>query len=562
MTALGLLAAAGPLQAGSAEPAPELRVGAIELQRNEIFTEQEMADSGRLYRLLRRTMNKLHVDTRAHVLRRELLFREDEPYRPELLAETERNLRALGFLADVSVAAVDTTADGRVNVRVVTQETWTLETSVSYSLGGGGSQRWSVQLSENNFLGRGVSAGGGVGENEDSTYWNLWYAQRRLLQADLTLNLQYARREDGEIARASVGRPFYALDDASAIEVAAWNSSWENRIYLSNAGPAGYDPAQAQSLYVRVPYRDRGVELAAQLRVSPAGTGRVWRLGAGLRVNETRFAFAPAPYELSDGRYADVGWLLDDGQPVARQQGSTVFPHFWLRTVGRAWVKQRYLLQYGPIEDVPLAWDLDVKVGPAGDLVGSTAAWGRPRWRVEAAALKWRRLLGGHAMLLAVAEAETGDRQVRNYVYDVVGGWMGRTSSSAPWLLRAFAEYGQGHQLSGTQALVLGLDRGLRTLEYDGMAGDRLLRWNVEVGRATRWTPAGLFRLGLGAYYGGGYARWRDETRRRADVPQELGLGLRFGPIRSARSQIARVDFTVDTRTGSTSVTAATGGYF
>jgi len=557
---LGLCLLPGLWRAAAAEPAA-LTVGRITISSQAIFSRQEIDESGGLNRLLRGTMNRFHVDTRAGIIRHELLFREGDAYDPLLLDETERNLRALGFLTEVSVTAVDTTADGRVDILVSSRETWTLETSVSYSQAGGGDQRWSLELSEDNFLGRGVTVGAGLGEDENSTFWNLWYRQRRL-SAGLTLDLQYSKRGDGEIRRLAVGRPFYAQDDAWSVDVAGWDSGWEQRIYLSNGGPAGADAQRTASLYTRAPYADRAVQAAVQRRLSPTGRGRVWRLGAGLRAQERLFDLGTGLFGLSDGRVADLGWLLDAGSPLARRQGTLVYPYLWLRTLGRSWAKVTYARQYGPVEDIPLGWDLDLKLGPAGGAVGSTSAWERERWRAEAAFQKWLPLLGGHAMLAAAGEGESGDRQVRNYVYDEVACWMRRSASATPWLLRGFAEYAQGDGLSGAQALVLGLDRGVRTLDYDGMAGDRLVRWNVEVGRATAWRPAGLFRLGLAAFYAGGGAWWRDETRTAADLRHEVGLGLRFGPTRSAGSRIARVDVALDLDGGSPVLTAVTGGDF
>src|SRR5947208_16177851 len=44
--------------------------------------------------------DRLHVETRDHVIRRELLFQEGDPADPDVLCETARNLRRLGFLHD------------------------------------------------------------------------------------------------------------------------------------------------------------------------------------------------------------------------------------------------------------------------------------------------------------------------------------------------------------------------------------------------------------------------------------------------------------------------------
>lgn len=569
MTALAFaVAAAGPAcLAGAASDrsaGPDsLVVGAVTLERESIFTRAEVDSAAGMGGFLRRLSNRLHATTRSHVLSREFLFREGAPYRPELLAETERNLRALGYLAEVSVTPGDTTADGRVPVHVATRESWTLKSDVTFALDAGGASRWTFQLSDANFLGYGVTAGAGLGRDLTSDYWNLWYRQRRIAGSGLALGLDYGQRSEGHFRRIDLSRPFYALDDPAAIESRAWDTRFRKRFYLSNAGPAGLDPASGQSLHAGIPYRERGFELGAQRRLSAEGRGRVWRVGAGARVQERRFSPDAEAGDLSDGRTAPLDWLSAPGEPYAREQGTTVFPYLWLRTVSRHWVKAQYVLQYGGPEDIALGWDVEVKAGPAGGSVGSTTADARARWRLEARAQHWLPLGPGYALLLGEGEADLGSPSVRNHRWNVVAGWMtARGPGHAPWLTRVFVEAGRGAAVTGARPFLLGVDRGLRTLAVDGMAGDRLLRANAEVGRATAIRPLGLFRLGVAAFAGAGSAWWADEARSARDLRREVGLGLRFGPVRSANAETARLDVAWPLDGGGAEFIAATGGLF
>jgi hypothetical protein len=574
MTALGLAlafraapcAAADDLPAAPPEavaPATGLRVGEIVLDREDIFTRAEVAESSGLGGFMQRWSNRLHATTRPHVLRHEFLFREGDVYSPELLAETERNLRALGFLAEVAVAATDTAADGTVSVRVVTRESWSLETDVTFSLSAGGEARWSAQLADKNFLGYGVTAGAGVGRDLTSEYWNLWYRQRRVAGSGLTLGLDYARRTEGHHRQVELSRPFYALDDPAGFESRAWDSLWRNRFYFSNAGPAGRDPAREASLYSEIPYEDRGIDLGAQVRVGGVGKHRNWRLGLGVRVQERLFTPDAQASVLSDGRVVPLDWLTAPDQPYAREQGTTVFPYLWLRTVSRRWVKAHHLLQYGGLEDVELGWDVDLRCGPAGGRLGSTTAGGAERFRVEARLQRWMPLGAGHVVLRGDAEADLGPDTASNHRWNVVTGWMTHSGPAAsPWLTRLFLEAGQGAKMSGARPFLVGAERGMRTLPLDGMAGDRMLRGNFEVGRATTAQPFGVFRLGLAAFCGAGAAWWNDEARSAQDLRREVGLGLRFGPVRSANAELARLDIAWPLDGGGPQVAAVTGGYF
>lgn len=566
MTILAVVAAMPAFVAAAAAaepPATGLRIGEVTLEREDIFTRAEVDSASGAVGFLKRLSNSLHAATRPHVLRREFLFREGDAYRPDLLAETERNLRGLGFLAEVTVAPVDTSRDGRVDVLVATRESWTLETDITFALDAGGSSRWTAQLSDRNFLGRGVTAGAGLGRDLSSDYWNLWYRQRRLAGSELTLGVDYAKRAEGHLRQVDLSRPFYALDDATGVEARAWSSRWRNRYYLSNGGPAGDDPARAASLFAEVPYEDVGWQFGLQRRLGPEGRGRIWRLGVGVRVQERRFHPDDRARELSDGRTVDLAFLDDPDGAYQREQGTLVYPHLWLRTVSRRWVTARHVLRYGGLEDLELGWDVDLRLGPAGGTVGSTTGDGRQRWRFEALLQRWLPLGPGYALALATAEGDLGSPAVRNHRWNLVAGWLTRSGPEAtPWLTRLFAEAAAGEHLTGARPFLLGSERGLRTLPVDGMAGDRLVRANLELGRATRVQPLGVFRVGVAAFCGVGSAWWADEARSAADLRREAGVGLRFGPVRSANVETARLDLAWSLDGGGPEIVAVTGGLF
>jgi hypothetical protein len=144
-----------------------------------------------------------------------------------------------------------------------------------------------------------------------------------------------------------------------------------------------------------------------------------------------------------------------------------------------------------------------------------------------------------------------------------VAGWVTASGPDAtPWLTRLFVEAGRGDGMTGARPFLLGAERGLRTLAVDGMAGDRLLRGNLELGRATALQPFGVFRLGVAAFCGAGAAWWDDEARSARDLRREVGVGLRFGPVRSANAEMARLDIAWSLDGGGPEIAAVTGGLF
>ena len=94
---LAALAAAAPPCFGQEAG---LRVGTIRIESLDVFSDEEAAQ-GWVYR----AANALHITTRVSVIRNFLLFKEGDPYDPNRLTETERNLRNLPFIKSASVLA-------------------------------------------------------------------------------------------------------------------------------------------------------------------------------------------------------------------------------------------------------------------------------------------------------------------------------------------------------------------------------------------------------------------------------------------------------------------------
>ena len=524
--------------------AEDLRVGEVVIERGDIFSPAEIREAPGLVALSRRVMNGLHTKTRAHVLRRELLFQEGDPYRPELLAETERNLRDLGYLNSISVAAMDTSAEGRVRIRVRVRDSWSLKTNMTYTRSAAGDARWNVTLSEVNFLGQGMTLGTGLGADENSTFTNFWFRRTRLTAAHLAVGLDYSQRGDGHIRSVFVVRPFHSLGEKWSFQLVARDQLFDERYYLSQADPSGQGAGVDHSLYALIPRHEKSLVAGLMVRFSPPDEGRLWRLGAGAEIRDQGFALDGQPvWELSDDRWVNLDYLAESGGPLDREQGLLVWPHLWLHTEGRNWAKTRFIWQYGPVEDVPLDGRLELKLGPAGEALGTDRGAGGALWRAELEAARWGRLGPGFWTLQTIAEGQTGARANRYHRANLWLGYMAHYGSGrSPWLTRVFAEAAHGDRLTGDRAFVLGLYRGLRTLDFDGQAGDRLVRWNLEQGKAAPWEVLGLFNTGVAVFYSGGAAWWQDEDRDLGSARHELGVGLRLGPTRAAGSFSSKLD--------------------
>jgi hypothetical protein len=131
-------------------PAGCPRIGNIFVDNNSVFLVGDPGLDPR-FTTAYRTANRLHVRTRESVIRRELLFHEGSCYRPELLEDSERILRATGYLADADVFSVRQ-PDGTYDVIVETRDEW----STRLEAAAGSSEVTGVELREDNLMGRGA----------------------------------------------------------------------------------------------------------------------------------------------------------------------------------------------------------------------------------------------------------------------------------------------------------------------------------------------------------------------------------------------------------------------
>ena len=539
--------------AAAQDPNPPLHVGEITVIVTDLYGRQDLDESGGLINFAYRTMNALHPATKGHVIRRELLMASGDPYDPELLAETERNLRSLGFLTNVSVAAVDTAGDGSVPVEVRVQETWSLSTHLSYSRSSA-SDRWTVLLSDRNFMGYGVKLEAGLGQDEDRDWQHLGFYHRRLFGRSLEWSGATIDLSDGYTHRMSLGRPFYAQDDRWNWTVQAWDNVFAPRYYLSRGPEAPADGAMR--IYASPTMHREGLTAMGNVRLSPVGQGRLWRLGIGITTERLSFADRDTIPVSGMTDFTPAEFRDAAGLAMLRESGRTARAFLTLETLGRHWTTDRYVLRYGVEEDFLLDPYLWLRAGPALADLGSD----HERMIIEAAGQDWSRFAGGWLMTSFSGQGAVGGPRDRWHLLDLSSGWHRKGLGG---LNRVWVEGAVARDVIGTMVPVLGLSRGLRTLEYDGMAGDRLVRWNLEHAHLVSNELFGFYHLAVAAFYAGGVAWWSDEPDERRVERQELGVGLRFGPSRSSRAEVSRLDLAwpLDGSSGP-QLTAATGGHF
>jgi hypothetical protein len=176
----------------SSPPNPELVIHRVQLQRRDIFDPNERS-------WLARLANGLHIRTRAPVIRREVLLRPGEPYDSALVAESERNLRALGIFRRVQIDSVRTDS-GRFRST-------------------GGEVAFTIGMIETNLLGTASQAALRYRNDPDRSSIAVGFRRRRLFAGTVGLGLQYENRSDGRVAGMALEQPFFAQTSRRAFRL-------------------------------------------------------------------------------------------------------------------------------------------------------------------------------------------------------------------------------------------------------------------------------------------------------------------------------------------------------
>jgi hemolysin activation/secretion protein len=206
-----------------AEP---LRVGKIIIRPLDVYSEDE-ATRGAVYGIA----SKLHIETRAAVIRKFLLFREGDPFRPERLAETERNLRGQRFLKSASVVA-QPPHDGVVDIVVTTQDSWSIAPETQAGNKGGASQV-GASIVETNLLGLGKAMAVRWDKTVDRTRFLVDYQDPTLNSSYWNARVTYGMNSDGYEHAFSLARPFYAFATPWSTDFELDDIRQNDRLYVA-----------------------------------------------------------------------------------------------------------------------------------------------------------------------------------------------------------------------------------------------------------------------------------------------------------------------------------------
>jgi hypothetical protein len=464
----------------------------VQLIRRDIFDPDERG-------WLARMANGLHIQTQAPVIRREVLLRPGQPYDSALVAESERNLRALGIFRRVQIDSVRT--DSGLVLRVLTKDGWSTQVDWRFR-STGGEVAFTIGMVETNLLGTASSAAVRYRKDPDRSSLALAFRRRRLFAGTIGLEFGYENRSDGRLSGIAVDRPFFSTTSANGFRLGLEDDDARVlRFFEGQEEPR--DTLSRRFTLARASY-------AWALRAATTGYLRLG-LSAQVQRDDTLRVGSSAPFE----------------RTVTGSVGSYL-----------VWNRSRFLVAHGYAgfareEDVDLGTTVRVGLHAAPSLLG----YERNGLAPEVSGRFGIRLPGGFGYVDASADG----------LYTAAGLDSGTVQLGGTVVLQPHPRHVGVLHLEGGwlknpvpgEEFDLGLGSGPRAFGSHSFTGDRSIFATAEYRYTLVDDLWGLVGLGLAGFVDHGGAWYSGSPRR---TGWDAGVGLRVGASRSTDVPALRFD--------------------
>lgn len=476
-------------------------VGVITIRRNDVFDAADPEENNRIFRLA----NRLHLDTREPVIRRQLLFAPGQPYSRRLLEESERLLRRNRYLYDAHIRPVRY-VDGRVDVVVETRDVWTLVVGAGVSRSGGVNES-RFELQDKNFLGYGKDLTLEYREDVDRTTTITRYFDPELLGSRWEFEALYEDLSDGSRQKYKIERPFFALDEHFSRGVTVVLDDREDRIYALGK--------------IRDRYRHQGDFLQVHNGWSRGlvdGFVHRWTLGYTYQ----RDLFVEVPEQ----------------PPVTALPKDRELSYPWLsfESIQDDYLKTKDLDSISRTEDLLRGRRWGFKLGYSSPEIGGD----KPQAIYDVhVADAWEIGQGGLLLFRAGVDGRAAEDQAQNMVAETVLRFYQRNFGHHAFVARFEGQLGSN--LDVDNQLLLGGDTGLRGYPLRYAEGDRRLLLSLEQRfyGSKQW-----FHLAyVGAAVFGDLGRaWYQDIEQNFGWLSDVGFGLRISSSRSSGAGMIHLD--------------------
>ncbi|HCS65554.1 MAG TPA: hypothetical protein DIW64_16655 [Cellvibrio sp.] len=464
----------------------------IDIHIHPIFDESLPEENNFLFRLA----NRLHIDTHAKVVARDLLVENGDYLDHALLAESERILRTRHYFNSASVTAAEE-RDGTVDVDV--REVWTLLPSVSYSHSGGKTSS-GFGLRDSNFLGYGKTVSIVHNSSAERSGDSFDYLDPNTGWHQTTLGLSYDNNSDGQRRKLEFIRPYFSLSTVNAGGLTYEQFDREDSVY--DAGEImyayGHSGEKREFFYgAKLPFSDKH---------------NIHRWNIGYTEEEDLF------YGLADASQQSL--------PNDRDFNTVWLEYTYIQD---GYVEANNVRQINRIEDINLGFQSRARFGRADSSYPEYD--GSYQFTQD---LSQGFLLSPASLLLTSIHIDGRYNQGSVYNGLIEGKMAYHWQNFSAGQFYVLLEGARGLRLFGDKELSLGGDTGLRGYPAFYQAGDKryLLTLEQRFYGEKEWFS--LFHMGYAVFYDQGRA-WgyslipQNQTGQLRDV----GVGLRISGTRT-----------------------------
>jgi hemolysin activation/secretion protein len=480
-------------------------IGSIAIEPRNIFDLDNPDENKTLYRWA----NALHIVTKPHVIRDQLLFAEGDRYSLRVLDETERLLRQNDYLREVQIEPVSF-ENGIVDLKVATSDVWTLTPSITAGREGG-ENRLGIGIKEQNLFGNGMLLHVKYKTTVDRDTVTLDFADPNLRGSRNNLAFRIGSNSDGYDHRFYLARPFYSLDSRRSGGVALVAAELIDPLY------------------------DRGEivsDFQHTLQHHDLFTGR----SNGLSNGWVRRFFAGAVYD--DHEFAPTPNTLDPISLVPEDR-KYVYPYFGFETIEDHFEEAENFDRIGRVEDRFLGTRFAFRLGYAPTAFGSST----DSWHYTASFSN--AIVTTRKTSFTVATGLNGryeDGEARNFLLSIETRLHRRLTEGQ--LFYASLTASDSSNLDLDNQLLLGGDSGLRgyPLRYQGGEAKALLTLEHRI--FTDWYPWRFFNVGAAIFFDAGRT-WGENPVGQPNLGllRDLGIGLRLGSNRLGEGGVLHIDF-------------------
>ncbi|MCP4446195.1 MAG: hypothetical protein GY811_12750 [Myxococcales bacterium] len=462
-------------------------------------------------------LNFLHATTREHVIEREVLLRPGELWDAGRVAETQRDLKDPLFTSIVVVMPVESENADRIDLLVVTRDTWSLRLNSAFEYLQGNLIGLQLSVAENNIFGLRKHGAFVFYMNQGSYTLGPQYIDKALggtrLQLTTRFNTIFSRETDefeGTSSGTSLFYPLWSLRQKWGGDIKMTHANFVSRSFLGSAiETVDLENTPEVEALPRI-FEARRLEVTSRVRRSfGRDTKRTLTFGHNLSVYRPSFL---DDFEATQAqREAFAAQVFPRSERV-----SAIFVHHKLFTPN--YVVYRNLSSFDLAEDVRLGPEINVGVSLSLKPIGSETTFYQPN-----ASAAYVLDIGGDGYFRGAIEAssrlESGDF-IDNF---------SRTSLklATPRIAGAFrivgkADLGIRFRERGNGRFVLGGDNGLRGYLIREFSGQKQFLSNLEI----RSMPLRILfaRAGALLFWDMGHTADRMEE---LNMKHSVGFGLR-----------------------------------